>query len=530
MDEQILISRDKYENESTSIPLSQWNIEEKNRIFRTRKLSSCKSVNRFFKETVRQGICNSHRSELYLYLTEIGEISEELKGFYNDAVSSKTYPRCRNIIALFGYPDYEFFISNDIIEDNLSIIKNQNPGITFSPLIPCVSSLLSLFFKQDIVYVAIQTMINKDNKYFTKTKSELITMMKAIEKIISNHAKKLFDYSKILKINISEVALVLIPFLFSNRVDKNVSLTVFDAYICDGRTALVKYIVGILLILQSQLLKAKSPSEFIDIIICYLASLNNPTELSKLIHLTFSLSYTKSKKIMYLERHDKIKNNDYLLYRIGSQLPKIEEFCSFHRFSPMFGSSMTGLHTYNGNYCPTRISIDHVVNSSIHNGKLLTVSQFEKLKIRFHSRLRRFDAYPVYLLSRDGSAFMTFFKKSKNCSPCMIIIKTESKTIGAVFDDDIYPKCKNKYYGSPLATVFDVTNDEIYKTSLKNEYYLSVQIDSISIGGGATGCAIYLEDSFETVFSDPCESFDSPSLLPSQRVSIIDVELYKLSI
>lgn len=528
--EEISLEEKQIIEETKPIFLDDWNIEEENRILRIRKLSSYKNINKSFKEIIRKGICNLHRSEIYLFLTEMNQIYEEMIEFYDDIVRTKSTPNYPDIIALFGYPDYELFNENEYLLSHLTIIKNQNPEISFSPLIPAVTSILSKFFQPNVIIFTIQTMINKNDKYFTKTKHEFIMMLETIENFIHEHDKKIYNRSKFLNLTISEIALYIVPFLISKRINKNVALTIFDDYVCEGRKALIQYTVGIISSLQHKLLIAPTALEFVNIIFDYIKSLEDPNELKKLIQFTFNLKYVKRKKIHYLEHHQQPKNGDYLSLRIGSQLPNVDDFYSQLRLSPMLSSSNPGIYTYHGNHRKMRISINQVVNSCIHNGKLLTITQFENLRVQFHSKLRRYDAYPVYLMSKDGSSLFTFFQKSKNCNPSMIIIKTTSKTIGAVFDDCIEVKLHQNYYGSPLATVFDVTNNKIYKSTLKNDYYLSVQRDSISIGGGNTGCAIYLADPFQTVISDPCESFNSPSLLPSQKVPVIDIELYKLDI
>ena len=56
-----------------------------------------------------------------------------------------------------------------------------------------------------------------------------------------------------------------------------------------------------------------------------------------------------------------------------------------------------------------------------------------------------------------------------------------------------------------------------------------VTSNSVAIGNGLSESAIFFEDGFETVVSDPCETFDSPALLESQREKIENVELYKLA-
>lgn len=519
--------------EDSNFPFfNEWHNEEKDRSTRTRKFSPPKNKNRLMKQTVRNGIDNIHRDDFYLFLSGIDKTYNESRHFWNDIVVTNYNPRHDDIMSKFGFPGYDLDVPKKYLENFLTIILNQNKDISYSPMIPSVASILSLFLKADVAYFALQSMINQDDKYFTKDKNGFAVMLRTIENIISKNSKAdLYQHTKTLKLNISEIPLFVIPLFFSKKVDKRVSLTIFDYFIYDGRSVLMRYVIGIVFYLRTRLLQTRTATDFMNVIYDYIVTLHNPSDLNELKKFTFSLNFSKGKKVVAIE--NKLKNNmkcTDLINVLISPLPKFEEFNSFHQLSPLFGSSPNGRHTYYGRPM-NPISITNYIdaNSKTNNAQLITNSQFYNLKQILPRAYKNFNAYPVYLMSVDGTSMVTFLLKAKQCKNTMIIIKTASKSIGAVTQCPFKPSFNYNHKAGPSTTVFDLTQKVAYKSSLKNSYYLHVSSNSISIGGGKTGCAIFIGEWFTDVISDPCLTFDSPSLLPGNKEAIIDIELYNLT-
>lgn len=534
MNQQLDQTQEQLAAEDLQCPFYQeWDNEDKNRHIRTRKFSPPKNKNKLFKTTVRSGIDNLHRDNFYLFLSGIDQTYNESRQFWSDVVKINSQPRYGDIVSLFAAPDYELDVPKEYLENLLTIVLNQNKTIEYSPMIPSVASILSLYLKPDVAYFALQSMINQEDKYFTKTKQEFAIMLKTIEHVISSKSKSsLCQHLKTLKLSISEISLFVMPLFFSKKVDKRVSLTIFDAFIYDGRSALMRYVVGILFYLRSRLLATMTANEFMETIHNYITSLHNPTELNELIHFTFSLSFSKSKKVVAIENKLKKELNcSELINVLISPLPKIEDFDTFHQFSPLFNSPISGRHTYHGRLTNT-ITVNKMINmnSNTNNGQLLSNTQFFNLKQKFPSVFKKFNAYPVYLMSLHGTSMLYFLEKAKKCRISLIVIQTESKSIGAVMECSLKICKKNGHIGGPSTTIFDLSNNSVYKSSLKNSYYVNVSRDSISIGGGSTGCAIYIKEWFSDVISDCCETFDSPSLLDGRQEAVVNIELYSLAV
>ena len=513
--------------------IQEWNNEEKDRCTRIRRFSPPKNKNRLMKDTVRNGIDDMQRNNFYLFLSGIDETYNESRQYWSDIVVSNSNPRYDNIISIFGFPDYKLDVPKPYLENFLTILLNQNKDITYSPMIPSVASILSLYLKPDVAYLALQSMINQEDKYFTKTKQEFAIMLKTIEQIIAKNGRaNIYQHTKTLKLNISEISLFVMPLLLSRKVDKRVSLTIFDYFIYDGRSVLMRYVIGIIFYLRTRLLATRTASDFMNVIFDYIITLHNPTELNELKEFTFSLSFSKGKKVIAIENKAKktLKCSELTSVLI-SPLPKIDEFASFHQYSPLFNVSINGRYTYDGRTKPT-ISINSFTDSSstTNNGQLLSNNQFFNLKQILPKTYKRYKAFPVYLMSVDGTSMVTFLEKAKSCKVSLIVIKTFSKCIGAVMECPMKKSCNYNRKAGPSTTIFDLTNNKAYRSSLKNSYYLHVTDDSISIGGGKTGCAIFIRDCFSDVISDPCETFDSPPLLDTNKEAIDDIELYRLSV
>lgn len=510
----------------------EWNSEDRNRRDRTRRFTPPKNKSRLFKATVRNGIDNYNRNNFYLFLSGISKNCNDSKQFWTNIVKNYSKPQFEDVISLFGYPDYDLCFSKDYLQNLLTIIKNKNKDITFSPMIPSVVSILSMYLKPNLVFAAVQSMISQDDKFFTKNKQEFALMLKTIDQVVSKNSKStLYQHTKTLKLTFSEISLFVIPLLFSKNVDRRVYLTIFDAFIYDGRFVLMKYVIGIIFFLQSRLLQTRTASDFMKVINNFITSLHSPTEMNELVQFTFSLNFSKTKKILSDEKKVKTSMNfSEMIFSNLNTLPKFDEFDDFHQYTPIFRSMQSRRYTYCGPPAPKTITINQMVNycSNTNNGKLLSNIQFHTLKQHLPRVFKNYNAYPVYLMSVDSTSMRIFFERAKGCNITMLIIKAESRVIGAVIDCPIAP---NKYtIGGPTTTVFDVTNNKVYKSSLKNTYYVYVDGNSVSIGGGDSGCAIYFQNEFNYVISDQCETFDSPSLLDSRKEDILDIELYKLAV
>mmetsp|Transcript_14908 Transcript_14908/g.20743 ORF Transcript_14908/g.20743 Transcript_14908/m.20743 type:complete len:92 (+) Transcript_14908:1057-1332(+) len=65
---------------------------------------------------------------------------------------------------------------------------------------------------------------------------------------------------------------------------------------------------------------------------------------------------------------------------------------------------------------------------------------------------------------------------------------------------------------------------KVYKWSKKNSHFLTAQPKHIGFGGPK--CALWLDEKLRSGMSEPCETFESPSLSRSSDFNCYGVELW----
>ena len=102
---------------------------------------------------------------------------------------------------------------------------------------------------------------------------------------------------------------------------------------------------------------------------------------------------------------------------------------------------------------------------------------------------------------------------------CLLLIQTqENKRFGAFIT--AFP-CYNPrviFKGTHESFVFSIEDDEsvdIFQTiEPNNDYYLSCDYKSFSVGAGGDGPAIRLDNELHKGWTNACETFGSPILIP----------------
>lgn len=517
-----------FEVEDRKLPFYQdWIEEDERRCKRIDKFFPKKCQKKSFKEVIRQGIGKKQRNEIYLFLSNLDTKLDDFTPNWHEIIANNSTPLNNNVFTLFGCPDYELYAPKESLQKFLTVFVNHNQIDTFSPMIPSVASILFITFRPDAAYFVLQSMYDQDSKYFTKTKKEFAIMLNTIDYILSNYSR-LYSKAKDLKIDFQEEALFMIPLFFTRKIDRNVSHTIFDSFFHDGRSVFIKFVVGIIVSLQPKLLQSNSAIEFMNIIRDYMFSLSSPAQLINLIHLTFHQRHSKSKKVMscQLQEEEKISKIDenQINLSITSPLPNIDNFVAFHQYNG---------RNINPNPAPQYPRLNQVISSwsKVVKGSLMTEMQFHTLKSMLpYSIFGRFNAYLVYQKSVEGSAVTTFIDKCRGAKKSIILIKTQSKTIGAVLTEELSLSYRGRYTKSNTY-VFDLTNNIVYNKTSNNDYCVSVENDSLSIGGGEQGIAIHINKCFENCSSYPCSTFNSPPLLaPNTNEDVQELEVYKLDV
>lgn len=155
----------------------------------------------------------------------------------------------------------------------------------------------------------------------------------------------------------------------------------------------------------------------------------------------------------------------------------------------------------------------------------------EKMLLSLRTQLSpiflHYSASLAFKLSVHGSSFKTMFSRCNIPCQYIMVVKTENRTFGAFLSDCIQPQYKGRYVGTKLTFVYDFDKLAIFRVKNPvNRYFMSVSEDCLMIGGPDP--AIYITNSFKKVYSNACETFNSPILTENESGDdIIDFEVYK---
>lgn len=134
----------------------------------------------------------------------------------------------------------------------------------------------------------------------------------------------------------------------------------------------------------------------------------------------------------------------------------------------------------------------------------------------------------LFQLSRDGSTYLSFFEKTRNISPVILILLTDKhEKIGAYISKGL--KVQRNFYGNGETFVFKYNPQfEVFRWHNANQYFVSSSKDELAIGGGGA-TAIWIDSCFLSGMSEACPTFNSPSLTSTPSFKIIDCEVWQLS-
>lgn len=133
----------------------------------------------------------------------------------------------------------------------------------------------------------------------------------------------------------------------------------------------------------------------------------------------------------------------------------------------------------------------------------------------------------LFQLSRDGKSYTTFYMNTQRYSPVILLVKTDAgEKLGAYISNGL--KLSRRFYGGGETFVFSFRPgySEFHWTPRNgNQYFVSSTREEIAIGGGSAS-AIWLDGEFRKGISDPCPTYDSPSLTSQSSFEIVEVEVW----
>uniref|UniRef100_A0A3Q3BEW5 Nuclear receptor coactivator 7-like n=1 Tax=Kryptolebias marmoratus TaxID=37003 RepID=A0A3Q3BEW5_KRYMA len=142
----------------------------------------------------------------------------------------------------------------------------------------------------------------------------------------------------------------------------------------------------------------------------------------------------------------------------------------------------------------------------------------------------RTQGYPwnlVYSTSIHGSSLKTLYRNMAGLdSPVLLVIKDMHKQVFGAFSSD--PFRVSKYcYGTGETFLFSFNPDfQSYTWSGENSYFMSGNWESLHIGGGGGGFALWLDADLYHGASFSCPTFHNAPLSTHEDFIVQDVEVW----
>ena len=521
---------------------SEWQEEEKRRLsnFQAVPLSSITGIDEKLKQSIRKGIPCSYRRKIWFIASGGRDLYMKSKVCWDDLVAvAASVPDTDDIffgskIELFDYLPVDGV--KQVIQF-MKVVYYQNRTITYAPMITSICLFLLLFMEPPMAYWSIQAMIEKSQTmgWYVATNAELFNAsVYVIGDIACKTCKDVIMHAeKILNISISKMWMPYIPTFFLPLVSLPAVLTIFDAFVSEGRKILNRICVAILASERDLLMKVTTDSSFFDIVGRAFERLIEVPVLHDIMKKGFNITMSRSKQRKMEGKF--IKNCGYRTLRLSRK----NETCEFRRCSmPDVGPIVKECRPEAATYYPGSLLCScrfvalapkcHCPSpGTVKGGALLTSNLFTLLKKHMAPELRCLDALLVFNMTELGTCFSTLQERGKAPGYYILMIQTSTRRVGAVLSDSI-GTAKRGYFGRGSTFVFNASEPAVYhRTPAPNQLFISVSKEDLIIGGPEP--AIYLCDQFQRLQSQECETFGSPPLAESKfGDDIYEIELYRL--
>ncbi|EAY08783.1 TLD family protein [Trichomonas vaginalis G3] len=533
---------------SSFIPDREWEAEENLRLQNFQKVPTyIPKFNDKIKKLIRYGVPLNYRRNFWFQASGAFDYYKTSKVKFNwEKIMTRAMSQPMTNASNFGS---SVDILNFLPESNvkqlkifLHIVWVSNPQIIFAPLIPTVAALLLMYLEPPLAYLTIKAMIDRSagngNWYFTVDQKCFYASAESISDQLKRFCSDIDKHATQIGASITKLVMSLFPTFFLPFSTLPAALTFFDSFVLEGRKVLLRFCIGLFSTNRQQLCKSKTPDEFYEIVVNSIRELNTPAKIKSLIKESFVLFISRERHIIPSET------------AITSDEKPIEELNYFNAYksypdfldkSPAYNSggikswrSSMGIELMSS-LSPAKLgkaeedldvmSILAKHTPEVLGGNLLANSLYYRLREYLPPSCRCYSPQLVYKLSSDGTMFQTLYSKAEKKKPHLLIVKTDKSLVGAFFDDHPHPG----YKGSTTNIVFSCDNYQFYRTARpSNGLYCSCTTSTIMVGG--LKASLYFEDGMQKLFSDPSDTFDSPSLLNGDKnnENILDIELYKL--
>ena len=153
------------------------------------------------------------------------------------------------------------------------------------------------------------------------------------------------------------------------------------------------------------------------------------------------------------------------------------------------------------------------------------------------AKLRHHDWRLLYSTTEDGTSTRTLMAQcGVTNEPCLTVVQDSNGRIFGCLTTDPW-RVDRGVYGLGQAFVFTFPSHpgspvmepvQVFGWTHKNDIFQSSTTDSISIGGGGDGHALWIGDGLRHGSSHACETFDNACLASTEEFQVVAVEVYGL--
>ncbi|MEQ2300855.1 hypothetical protein AMECASPLE_030103 [Ameca splendens] len=164
-----------------------------------------------------------------------------------------------------------------------------------------------------------------------------------------------------------------------------------------------------------------------------------------------------------------------------------------------------------------------------HESQLLDEYHLQKLVTHLPPRTQGYQWQLAYSTVINGSSLKTLYRNMANLdSPVLLVIKDMHKKVFGAFCSD--PFRVSKYcYGTGETFLFSFNPDfQLYRWSGENSYFVSGNLESLQIGGGGGGFALWLDADLYHGASFSCPTFHNAPLSTHEDFIVQDVEVWTM--
>ncbi|XP_039869054.1 nuclear receptor coactivator 7-like isoform X3 [Simochromis diagramma] len=158
---------------------------------------------------------------------------------------------------------------------------------------------------------------------------------------------------------------------------------------------------------------------------------------------------------------------------------------------------------------------------------LLDDYHLEKLAAHMPARTRGYQWQLVYSTAVHGSSLKTLYRNMAEVdSPVLLVVKDMHKKVFGAFSSD--PFRVSKYcYGTGETFLYSFNPDfQVYKWSGVNSYFVSGNRDSLQLGGGGSGFALWLDADLYRGSSFSSPTFHNAPLSTNEDFIVQDLEVW----